>query len=68
MPYPQIVPTIEKAPDDKTWLLTVQCPFCTKQHTHGGGSDLEPGLFGTRGAHCQSGDGMYELVAPDSKT
>ncbi|WP_328488234.1 hypothetical protein [Streptomyces zaomyceticus] len=34
------------------WVLVVlDCPFCGKQHSHGGGDQLRPS-YGHRAAHC----------------
>jgi len=47
----------------RCWALTVlRCPFCTRRHFHGGGSEETPD-FGFRLTHCVTGaGGQYELV------
>jgi hypothetical protein len=47
---------------DRVWLVTVLCPFCGKQHQHGGGAGDEP-LLGFRVPHCLAGEGEYVLTA-----
>lgn len=55
---------------DGVRLLTVTCPFCGKEHTHGGGLVTEPVSAGTRVNHCVTGNpgagDLYELVVPDN--
>ncbi len=60
----EVVPTIRRA--GKQWLFTALCPYCGKNHHHGGGDGPEP-YFGMRqgdGVGC----GCYELVRPSSQT
>ncbi|MHB1572150.1 MAG: hypothetical protein ACYC0H_23500 [Solirubrobacteraceae bacterium] len=51
-------------------LLRAYCPYCAREHTHGGGNVTSPingkDGFGHRGAHCPTGpfrDGGYYLEA-----
>jgi hypothetical protein len=49
------------------WLLEVRCPYCTKIHYHGGGSEDAPSGLGHRVPHCQvsrPNDG-YIVTDPD---
>jgi len=52
-------------------LLKIDCPYCGKEHTHGGGnfSDGEITMFGGhRLSHCESGsknDGYTLVVSMD---
>lgn len=44
-------------------VLTVDCPWCTKTHTHGAESVRPDGCYGHRVTHCVSGQGRgYEIV------
>ena len=36
-----------------TWSLAIQCPYCPKQHRHGGGNGVKPQINGTCVPHCQ---------------
>ena len=45
-----------------TWLFRVDCPFCGRQHRHGGGGGLGLPQFGHRVADCGIGSG-YALLA-----
>ena len=47
------------------YLLEVQCPHCSKIHTHGGGTDRATvgKYLGRRASHCGSSDG-YILTDP----
>jgi hypothetical protein len=53
----------ERSPRSGVWILTVaRCPFCSKRHSHGGGSDDAPDL-GARNSHCITGPGgSYDLI------
>jgi hypothetical protein len=42
------------------WSIKVTCPYCKKQHKHGGGLSNQTPFFGTRSADCQKGE--YQLV------
>lgn len=48
------------------WLLKVRCPYCHKQHTHGGGAGQQPDpdLLGLRTAHCVTNElhGSYAIT------
>lgn len=50
---------------DGNWDLVIQCPFCGKEHRHGGGNADKPSLFGHRMAHCVAGAGRGYLLIPD---
>jgi hypothetical protein len=46
----------------QSWAITVlRCPFCGRQHAHGGCRGPAPDL-GFRAAHCVVEHGTYELV------
>ena len=49
-------------------LVTADCPFCDKHHTHGippqDAGDMFGG-FGARVSHCTGIDGVYVLTDPD---
>lgn len=46
---------------DGVWDLKGECPYCHKNHQHGGGRDREP-FLGSRLAHCESlNNGSYML-------
>lgn len=50
---------------EKGQLIIARCPFCEKQHAHGG--DGSPKYFGHRLAHCEDaavGDGYYLYPDP----
>jgi hypothetical protein len=42
------------------WKIKVTCPYCKKQHKHGGGLVNAEPYFGTRAADCHLGE--YQLV------
>lgn len=42
---------IQKKQGDPITLI-VDCPYCGKQHQHGGGSDSTQTTYGNRMAHC----------------
>jgi hypothetical protein len=47
------------------WIWHVaHCPFCGKEHWHGGGTRERPAFLGARAAHCTDGGPrpQYELV------
>jgi hypothetical protein len=43
--------------------IYVLCPFCNKEHKHGGGHSLEdlPSMLGSRSSHCEKG-GQYIIT------
>lgn len=47
------------------WGLSVTCPFCGREHYHGGGDGQEP-TFGHRVAHCHASAGYVLMPAPRS--
>lgn len=48
---------------DGIWDLKIKCPYCQKEHFHGGGRGRLPS-YGFRLFHCfPSSKGEYELVA-----
>ena len=48
---------------DPYWILDVaQCPFCGKDHNHGGGSLDHPPALGFRLSHCLKQPRDYELI------
>lgn len=53
----------------RVWLFTVVCPFCGREHTHGGGVDERPEiartLLGHRSAPCRLSG--YVLSDPDGR-
>jgi hypothetical protein len=51
------------SPRGQYWALTVlKCPYCGRQHFHGGGGGPRP-LLGARAPHClSSAHPHYELV------
>ncbi len=54
-----IAPTapITKIVLNKIISIYVKCPYCNKEHKHGGGDSLEelPNMLGLRSSHCQKG-------------
>lgn len=44
-------------------LLKILCPYCGKDHIHGGGNDKNHILYGFRVPHCKNNvnDG-YEII------
>ena len=62
----QTVEAKAKRERDGVWTLTVKCPYCGKQHMHGGGDGKRP-FYGHRLSHCLKVpvEG-YELV-PESQ-
>jgi hypothetical protein len=43
-----------------TWSWTVlDCPYCHREHIHGGGSGEKPALLGHRVVHCAVGTPGY---------
>jgi hypothetical protein len=47
-------------------LVTILCPFCGKKHGHGVPAQDVGGEYGSRVAHCSSGEGgVYVLTDPD---
>lgn len=61
-PVPRVtVPTSAKKVRG-TWSLHVdECPFCGREHWHGGGPGSRPSA-GPRVAHCGTGHaGLYDL-------
>ena len=56
------------------WSIGVQCPYCSREHRHGGGSGDAPLLDGLRSQHCtddipECADMPgYELAPADSET
>lgn len=56
----RVIPPLQRGGD---YLLTVDCPFCGREHTHSGGADPDALLYGYRIAHCSTGNGRsYELM------
>lgn len=49
---PRFPVTKSRRHTDGTWLLTVLCGYCGRQHTHGGGSADQPVYGGNRVPHC----------------
>ena len=46
-----------------TWTWTVlDCPYCHREHNHGGGNGETPALLGHRVVHCAVGTPGYVLV------
>jgi transposase-like protein len=45
-------------------IVKINCPYCKKRHTHGGGAVKDSPVLGQRGAHC--GKGSYILKLDDS--
>jgi hypothetical protein len=38
------------------WIWVVErCPFCGREHRHGGGTRERPAFLGARAAHCTDG-------------
>lgn len=50
---PRVAAHVQYRTKHGVWILELQCPYCSRTHTHGGGSDDDgPTLFGHRGSHC----------------
>jgi hypothetical protein len=58
---PVTVPTKAKKVQGIWSLHVTECPFCGREHWHGGGSGARPSA-GPRVAHCGAQRGMYVLV------
>lgn len=62
-------PIVEATPvylrKQNTWLLTLTCPFCRKQHTHGGGRGPNPPpleMYGHRVSHCSGNSSIRPVL------
>ncbi len=60
---PRVETTVRPSIRDRFWILELRCPFCSKVHTHGGGSIDHPPALGFRLSHCLSHARDYELVS-----
>lgn len=59
-----LAPALPKRGKNGTWTWTVlDCPYCHRQHNHGGGSSDTPTLLGHRVVHCAVGAPGYILEA-----
>lgn len=65
---PPLAPATARLCRNGVWdLAVVACPFCGREHHHGGGSDEIP-TFGSRTAHCHAaGTSRTYQVAPASR-
>jgi hypothetical protein len=43
------------------WRLIARCPYCRREHRHGGGIDPAGPFYGSRTSDCWPG-GLYLLV------
>ena len=52
-----IVSNIIQNPKTKQISITIQCPYCYKQHSHGGGKNLNniKEYYSHRLSHCSNG-------------
>lgn len=58
-----LAPALPTRGRNGTWTWTVlDCPYCHRQHNHGGGSDDTPSLLGHRVVHCAVGTPGYVVV------
>lgn len=66
MSAPVAVAVARWIPRDRVWSLRVaRCPYCRREHFHGGGSGPEPDA-GHRVAHCHPDTRIagYIIVVP----
>jgi hypothetical protein len=49
---------------DKYITIYVKCPFCTKEHKHGGGQSLKDisKMFGPRLSHCEKAEHVQYII------
>ena len=65
--YPKVKARAVRNKRDGVWVLTITCPYCGKEHHHGGRSGVNP-VYGFRVPHCIGAVSKpdYELV-PEEK-